>query len=88
MFFSHGEGKMSRVNWTFVAYENNCEVADILTLLQLYLFFVHSVMDLFNISIKQVKSNYMWITEIHSAIGNLKNEFVNRQENFYGFQVL
>jgi hypothetical protein len=86
-FLSQGEGKVSRAIWTFVACENYCEIADEQTLPELYLYFVHNVMSMFNVSIKQVESNYIHITEIHSVFNKLKKEFVNRQEkNFYGFQ--
>jgi hypothetical protein len=86
---SQGEENVSRAIWTFVTYEYDCEVANELTLPELYLYFFHSVTSLFNVRIKQVESNYIQITEIYSVFNKLKKEFVNRQEkNFYGFKVL
>jgi hypothetical protein len=63
---------VSRAIWTFVAYENDCEVADELTLPELYFYFVHNVMCLFNVSIKQVETNYIQITEIYSVFNKFK----------------
>jgi hypothetical protein len=74
------EENVSRAIWTFVTYENDCEVADELTLPEVCLYFVHNVMILFNVSIKQVESNYIQITEIYSVFNKYKKEFVNRQE--------
>jgi hypothetical protein len=53
-------------------FENDCEVADEPTLPELYLYFVHNVMSLFNVRIKQVESNYIKITEIYSVFNKLK----------------
>jgi hypothetical protein len=83
-----GAENVSRAIWTFVTYENDCEVTDELSLPELYLYFVHNVMSLFNVSIKQLESNYIQITEIYSVFNKLKKEFVNRQEkNSCGFKV-
>jgi hypothetical protein len=80
---------VSRAIWTLVAYENDCEVADELTLPELYLYFLHNAVSLFNVNIKQERSNHIQITEIYSVFNRLEKEFVNRQEkNFYGFKVL
>jgi hypothetical protein len=89
IFLSQGKENVNRAIWTFVAYENDCEVADEQTLPELYLYFAHNVVSLFNVSIKHVESNYIQITEIYSVFSKLKNEFDNRQEkNSYGFKVL
>jgi hypothetical protein len=70
-FFVQGEGNMSRATWALVAYENNCEVADEPTLPELYLYFCHNVMSVFNVSIKQAESNYIQITDIYSVLNKL-----------------
>jgi hypothetical protein len=71
-FLSQGEENVSRAIWTFVTFEKDCEVADEQNLPELYLYFVHNVMSLFNVSIKQVERNYIRITEIYSVFNKLK----------------
>lgn len=67
---------MSRTILTFLAYENDFDVADELTQLKLYLNFVHSAISLLNVSIKQAISKYIWITEMYSVFVKLRKEFL------------
>lgn len=57
--------------WTYVDYENGCEVADELIIPEHF----HDVLNLFNVCMKQVESNDIQVTEINLAFSKLINEF-------------
>uniref|UniRef100_H3AA92 DUF4371 domain-containing protein n=1 Tax=Latimeria chalumnae TaxID=7897 RepID=H3AA92_LATCH len=87
-FVSQGEENVSCTIWTFISEQEEAVSDDgNLTLPELYIYFVHNVMNQFNNIIKILESNHIQVTEVYATFNKLRREFLNRQEKgFYGYK--
>lgn len=83
-FVSKGQNKVPNIIWKFM----NADDINTTYLAELYLYFVHNVMHLFNKNMKILESDYIQSTSIYMILSNLKSELRNRREKqFFGYKV-
>ncbi|XP_043384623.1 zinc finger protein 572 isoform X4 [Chelonia mydas] len=88
-FVSKGEETVSCAIWAFLSeQEDAVSDDDIITLPELYIYFVHNIMSHFNHAIKVLESDYIQVTELYAIFSKLRREIQIRQEQgFYGYKV-
>ncbi|XP_043381024.1 uncharacterized protein LOC114021903 isoform X1 [Chelonia mydas] len=88
-FVKKGEEKVSCAIWAFLSeQEDAVSDDDIITLPELYVYFVHNILSQFNNTIKVLESDYVQVTELYGVFNRLRREIQNRQEQgFYGYKV-
>ncbi|XP_050776320.1 uncharacterized protein LOC127032781 isoform X4 [Gopherus flavomarginatus] len=87
-FVSKGEETVSCAIWAFLSEQEDTVSNDDITLPELYIYFVHSIMSQFNNTIKVLESDYIQVTELYAIFNKLRREIQIRQEQgFYGYKV-
>ncbi|XP_039356465.1 uncharacterized protein LOC120382989 isoform X2 [Mauremys reevesii] len=88
-FVGKGEETVSCAIWAFLSeQEDTVSDDDIITLPELYIYFVHNIMSQFNNTIKVLESDYIQVTELYAIFNKLRREIQIRQEQgFYGYKV-
>nr|XP_005313440.1 uncharacterized protein LOC101943458 isoform X1 [Chrysemys picta bellii]XP_005313442.1 uncharacterized protein LOC101943458 isoform X1 [Chrysemys picta bellii] len=88
-FVNKGEEKVSCAIWAFLSeQEDAVSDDDIITLPELYIYFVHNILSQFNNTIKVLESDFIQVTELYGIFNRLRREIQNRQEQgFYGYKV-
>ncbi|CAM5148887.1 unnamed protein product [Eretmochelys imbricata] len=87
-FVKKGEEKVSCAIWAFLSeQEDAVSDDDIVTLPELYVYFVHNILSQFNNTVKVLESDYIQVTELYGVFNRLRREIQNRQEQgFYGYK--
>ncbi|XP_030399928.1 zinc finger protein interacting with ribonucleoprotein K-like isoform X4 [Gopherus evgoodei] len=87
-FVSKGEETVSCAIWAFLSEQEDTVSNDDITLPELYIYFVHSIMSQFNNTIKVLESDYIQVTELYAIFKKLRREIqIQQEQGFYGYKV-
>lgn len=92
-FLEQGKDNVNPLIWMFLSQESAAEdnlhqLSNVLSLPEIYLYFVHNIMGLITKYINIVQSNHVQITEVYTIFENLRSEIAARKEKqFYGFKI-